>query len=168
MTYALRNADCHAKNLALLFTSRADAHLAPAYDFLTTSVYAGYQHNPPGISFLGKKTWAPGKTLSRFIATTFGIAPKAQSLMLESICNAMAEVAPEVRARMEDLPSFRETGKRMLLAWKEGIDSLRDKRVYALGELPATTAFEGISEPEKLPKSRTIIGRAPLLGGRKR
>lgn len=166
LTYALRNADCHAKNLALLFTSRADAHLAPAYDFLTTSVYAGYHHNPPGISFLGKKTWAPGKTLSRFIATTFGIAPKAQSVMLESICDAMAEAAPEVRARMEDLPAFRETGKRMLLAWKEGIDSLRDKRVYALGELPAATAFEGISEPEKLPKTRTIIGRSPLLGGR--
>jgi len=85
----------------LLFTSRADAHLAPAYDFRTTSVYAGYQHNPPGIGFLGIKTWVPGKALSRFIATTFGIAPKAQSVMLESICNAMAEVVPEVRARME-------------------------------------------------------------------
>jgi len=167
LTYALRNADCHAKNLALLFTSRADAHLAPAYDFLTTSVYAGYQYNPPGISFLGKKTWAPGKTLSRFIAATFGIAPKAQSLMLESICEAMAAVAPEVRARMEDLPAFRETGKRMLLAWKEGMESLRDKHVYALGEMPAGVAFEGISEPEKLPKTRTIIGRSPLLGGGK-
>lgn len=31
---------------------------------LTTSVYAGYQNNPPGISFMGKKTWAPGKTLA--------------------------------------------------------------------------------------------------------
>jgi len=27
LTYALRNADCHAKNLALLYTSRADVHL---------------------------------------------------------------------------------------------------------------------------------------------
>jgi serine/threonine-protein kinase HipA len=168
LTYALRNADCHAKNLALLFTSRADAHLAPAYDFLTTSVYAGYQYNPPGISFLGKKSWAPGKTLSRFIATTFGSAPKAQSVMLESICDAMAEVVPEVRARMEDLPAFRETGKRMLLAWKDGMEGLRSQKVYALGEMPVATTFEGISEPEKLPKTRKIIGRSPLLGGGKR
>jgi serine/threonine-protein kinase HipA len=43
LTYALRNADCHAKNLALLYTSRRDVQLSPAYDFLTTSVYAGYQ-----------------------------------------------------------------------------------------------------------------------------
>src|SRR5208283_4879231 len=46
LTYALRNADCHSKNLALLYTSRTDAHLAPAYDFFTTSVYEGYQNNP--------------------------------------------------------------------------------------------------------------------------
>ncbi len=68
LTYALHNADCHSKNIALLYTSHTDVHLSPAYDFLTTSVYAGYRQNPPGISFLGKKTWAPGKNLSKFIA----------------------------------------------------------------------------------------------------
>ena len=61
LTYALRNADCHSKNLALLYTSRTDARLAPAYDFFTTSVYEGYQNNPPGISFMARKTWLPGK-----------------------------------------------------------------------------------------------------------
>jgi serine/threonine-protein kinase HipA len=68
LTYALRNADRHAKNIAFLYTSRANVHLSPAYDFLTTSVYVGYQNNPPGISFGGKKTWTPGKKLSKFIA----------------------------------------------------------------------------------------------------
>ena len=61
LTYALRNADCHAKNIALLYTSRADVHLSPAYDMLTTRVYAGVQHNPPGIEFMGKRmlmAWA--------------------------------------------------------------------------------------------------------------
>ena len=77
LTYALRNADCHAKNLALLYTSRADAHLSPTYDMLTTSVYAGFQHNPPAIEFMGKKTWMPGKNLQKFIAATFGIQPNA-------------------------------------------------------------------------------------------
>ena len=32
--------------------------------------------------------------------------------MLESICDAMAEIVPEVRARMEDLPAFRELIRR--------------------------------------------------------
>jgi len=67
LTYALRNADCHAKNLALLYSTRADARLSPVYDMLTTSVYAGYQHNPPGIEFMGKKTWTPGQNLKVYI-----------------------------------------------------------------------------------------------------
>ena len=80
----------------------------------------------------------------------------------------MAEVVAEVRARMEYLPAFRETGKRILLAWKDGVEGLRNKQVYALGELPALTTFEGISELEKLPKTRKIISRSSLMGGGER
>jgi hypothetical protein len=68
---------------------------------------------------------------------------------------------------MKDLPAFRETGKGMLLAWKDGMDRLHSQKVYALGELPASATFEGISSPAKLPKTRAVIGRSPLLGGGK-
>ena len=167
LTYALRNADCHAKNLALLYTSRRDVHLSPVYDFLTTSVYAGYQHNPPGISFLGKKTWAPGKNMAKFIAGTFGIPAREQNALVESISDAAAEVAPQVQRKIRQLPPFRDVGKRMLLAWQEGILGLRDRRVYAAGEWPAAgKVLQGISDPPKLKNPRTIIGRSPLLGGR--
>jgi serine/threonine-protein kinase HipA len=133
LTYALRNADCHAKNIALLYTSRADAHLSPTYDMLTTSVYAGLQHNPPAIEFMGKKTWAPGKNLQRFIATVFGIQPKEQQQMVQAISDAVADVAPQVRQAMQAHPGFRSLGKRMLQAWAEGVRGLRDERVYAMG-----------------------------------
>lgn len=166
LTYALRNADCHAKNLALLYTSRRDVHLSPVYDFLTTGVYAGYQHNPPGISFLGKKSWAPGKNLGKFIAGTFGISAREQNSLVESISDAATEVAPQVQRRMQQLPPFRDVGKRMLLAWQEGILGLRDRRVYAAGEWPAGRVFQGVSDPPKLKAPRTVIGRSPLLGGR--
>jgi len=109
-----------------------------------------------------------GKTLLSFIATFICIVHKAQLVMLESICDAVAEVTTEVQARMEDLPAFRDTGKRMLLAWMDGVDGLRAKQTYALGELPAGTTFEGISAPAKLPKTRKIIGRSLLIGGGKR
>lgn len=129
LTYALRNADCHAKNLALLYTSRQDVRLSPAYDMLTTNVYAGYQHNPPGIEFMGKKTWTPGKTLQRFIATVFGIAPREQTKMVEAISDAVADVAPQVRNAMTTHPAFADIGKRMLAAWSEGVEGLRHERV---------------------------------------
>jgi serine/threonine-protein kinase HipA len=162
----LRNADCHAKNIALLYTSRADAHLSPTYDMLTTSVYAGFQHNPPGIEFMGKKTWTPGKNLQRFIATTFGIQPKEQQQMVQAISDAVADVGPLVRQAMAAHPGFQDVGKRMLNAWAEGVRGLRDERVYATGDWVAGEAFEGMSAPAKLKATVNKIGKSPLLGSR--
>ena len=166
LTYALRNADCHAKNLALLYTSRADVQLSPAYDMLTTSVYAGFQHSPPGIAFMGKKTWAPGKNLPKFIAATFGIQPKEQQRMMEAISGAVADVGPLVRHAMLQHPGFEDIGKRMLMAWAEGVQGLRDERVYALGDWRAGEAFDGLSAPIKQTADTAKIGRSPLLGKR--
>lgn len=166
LSYALRNADCHAKNIALRYTSRADVHLAPAYDVLTTSVYAGYQHNPPAIEFMGKKTWAPGKNLQRFIAATFGIAPREQLHIVQAISDAVSDVAPLVRQAMSQQTAFQDIGKRMLLAWSEGVQELRNQRVFAMGEWAAGEAFEGFSAPPKLETRQTKIGRSPLLGRR--
>jgi serine/threonine-protein kinase HipA len=129
-------------------------------------VYAGFQHSPPGIAFMGKKTWAPGKNLQKFIAATFGIQPKEQQRMAEAISDAVADVAPQVREAMRQHPAFEDIGKRMLLAWAEGVQGLRDQRVYALGDWRAGEAFEGLSAPPKLGSRTTKTGRSPLLGER--
>lgn len=167
LTHALRNADCHAKNIALLYTSRADVHLAPVYDMLTTNVYADYRNNPPGIAFMGKKTWVPGKNLQKFIAITFGIPVKEQVAMVEAVAQAVSEVGPEVRAAMKQHPGFADIGKRMLLTWQEGLRGLRGKHVYALSDRALGEAFTGFSEPPKLEGEKTTVGRSELLGKRK-
>lgn len=168
LTYALRNADCHAKNIALVYTSRNDASLAPAYDFFTTSVYAGYQHNPPGISIMGKKTWLPGKTLARFITGVFGVPEREQKEMVERISDAVADTAPAVRETMDNLAGFRDTGKRMLAAWSEGVNHLRDSRMYGLSTWKSNPAFEDISDAPKLKNPKRVIGRSELLAPRGR
>jgi serine/threonine-protein kinase HipA len=132
LTYALRNADCHAKNIALLYTNRGDVHLSPAYDMLTTHVYAGFANNPPAIEFMGKKTWLPGKHLQKFIVNCFGIPLKEQRLMVQAISDAVSEVGREVRQAMTEHPGFKDIGQRMLHCWTEGVQGLRDERVYAL------------------------------------
>ncbi len=166
LTYALRNADCHSKNVALLYTSRADVRLAPAYDFFTTSVYANYQNNPPGISFMGRKTWLPGKTLGTFITSNFGIPQREQKEIVERISDSVADAAPAVRELMDGLEGFKNTGKRMLAAWSEGVRVLRDRRMYGLSSWKSSTAFEGISDPPKLKSPRRVIGRSELLAVR--
>ncbi len=139
--YALRNADCHAKNLALLYTSRADVHLSPVYDMLTTNVYEGLQHNPPAIGFMGKKTWTPGKTLQTFMTSQLGIQPREQLQMVEVVSDAVADVAPLVRRAMVDHAGFKDIGKRMLEAWLQGVQGLRDQRVYAMGDWAAASVL---------------------------
>ncbi len=168
LTYAVRNADCHSKNIALVYTSRKDASLAPAYDFFTTSVYGGYQHNPPGISFMGKKTWLSGKTLARFITANFGIPEREQKEMVERISDSVSDTAPAVREMMNGLAGFKDTGKRMLSAWNEGVNQLRDSRMYGLSPWKSNPAFKGISDPPKLENLPTVVGRSELLSGRGR
>ena len=164
LTYALRNADCHSKNLALLYSSRVDVRLSPVYDMLTTSVYAGYQNNPPGIGFMGKKTWTPGKSLQKFIVANFGVAAKEQSEIIEAISDAVSTAAPQVREAMKTHPDFADIGKRMLLAWHEGVSGLRDKRMYAMGDWQPGDAMTGFSDPPKLENPKAVIGRSELLG----
>ncbi|MEO7068587.1 MAG: type II toxin-antitoxin system HipA family toxin [Rhodanobacter sp.] len=164
LTYALRNADCHAKNIALLYTSHDDVHLAPAYDMITTAAYPDYQRNPPAVSFMGKKTWDPGKSLHTFITTTFGVPLREQVEIVEKIAAAMAEVGPMVCEAMTEHAGFVDIGKRMLLAWQEGINGLRAERVYALADAKLGEAFVGFSEPKSVKPTHTIIGRSDLLG----
>ena len=168
LTYALRNADCHSKNVALLYTSRRDVRLAPIYDFFTTSVYANYQNNPPGISLMGRKTWMPGKTLGTSITSTFGVPLREQKEIVERISDAISDTAPAVREMMNRLAGFKDTGKRMLAAWSEGLHVLRDRRMYALSSWKPDKAFEGISDPPKLPGPRRVIGRSELLADHSR
>jgi serine/threonine-protein kinase HipA len=115
---------------------------------------------------MGKKTWLPGKNLQRFIAATFGVPLREQLLMLETISDAVSSVAPQVREAMIRHPGFRDIGKRMLMAWSEGVQGLRDQRVYAVGEWQAGAAFEGFSAPPKEAHKPTRVGRSPLLGDR--
>jgi serine/threonine-protein kinase HipA len=118
--------------------------------------------------FGGKKTWLPGKTLAKFITATFGIPYREQKLMLERISDAISETAPAVREMMVRLDGFKDTGKRMLATWSDGVNLLRDSRMYALSPWKSSKAFEGISDPPKLENPRTVIGKSELLAPARR
>lgn len=164
LTYALRNANCHAKNLALRYTRRDDVHLAPAYDMITTAAYPDHADNPPAISFMGRKTWAPGKSLKTFITAAFGVTAREQVDLVDRIGTAISATGPRVREAISEHPGFAETGKRMLLAWQLGVDGLREPRVFAMGATELGAAFSGFSDPPAIAKKRRVVGRSELLG----
>lgn len=84
--------------------------------------------------------------------------------MVQAISDAVADVGPQVRQAMQQHPGFGDIGKRMLMAWAEGVQGLRDQRVYATGDWSPGDAFDGFSAPEKLKAEKARIGRSPLLG----
>ncbi|WPB56654.1 type II toxin-antitoxin system HipA family toxin [Xylophilus sp. GOD-11R] len=167
LTYALRNADCHTKNIALLYSGRDDIVLAPVYDMLTTSVYDDYAKNPPGMSVEGRSTWKPGKSLELFLQLRCGVLPSETRQRVERICDAIVAVMPQVLTTIERYPAFRETGKRMLHAWNEGMNSLRLQKAWSLPSLDAPIAQAGLSDiaPRVKPEVEKV-GRSPLLGRR--
>ena len=167
LTYALRNADCHTKNIALLYTGRDDVRLAPVYDMLTITVYDDYCNNPPGMAVHGRSTWTPGKALELFLQTHCGLKPAEIAERVERICQAMVEVSTEVVQASRDYANFSEVGPRMLHAWNDGMNSLHLQKKWSLPSLASTievAGFTGVSSP-KAPKKQKI-GRSPLVGMR--
>lgn len=163
LTYALRNADCHTKNIALLYRNRDDVRLAPVYDMLTIAAYDDYCKNPPGMSVNGRSTWSPGKSLEIFLQTSCGIGAQETRTRVERICEAMVEVSPEVVRAARNYPSFQLIGPRMLHMWNEGMNSLRLQKSWSLPSLTDTIRQEGWADITKLKApARSKIGRSQL------
>jgi serine/threonine-protein kinase HipA len=162
--YVVRNADCHAKNIALCYTTLADVGYAPAYDIVTTQAYPRYASNPPGLSIDGRQTWAAGKTLERFFNARLGLAPRRYAEMVERLCESAVTVGAQVIEAAKNEPRWHAVARQMVHAWNEGMSSLRDpKRSAAFKGLDAAIAAAGFSDPEPPEATRVTIGRSELL-----
>lgn len=167
LTFALRNADCHTKNIALLYSNSHDVRLAPVYDMLTATVYEDFAKNPPGLPVGGRSSWTPGKALELFLQTRCGIKPSEAFQRVERICEAMVKVSPQVIQAAKDYDFFKVIGPRILHAWNDGMNSLRLQKTWSLPTLKSQIAEAGYSDfaaAKSPPKEK--IGRSPLLGAR--
>ncbi len=168
-TYVVRNADCHSKNIALMYTDAGDVEFTPAYDMVTTQAYPLYAKNPPALTIDGRRTWTPGSTLSRFFGTRLNIPAKEYSRMVEALCDAAVDTGKEVIAQANERPEWRPVAKNMMHAWNDGMEALRSVKPDAsLRELTSKIDEAKFSGPDKRPAEEKR-GRSPLLpkrGGR--
>ncbi|WP_164704275.1 HipA domain-containing protein, partial [Pseudomonas viridiflava] len=123
-----RNSDCHAKNIALLYTSRADVVFTPVYDLVTTQAYPRFASNPPGLSIGGRKTWTPGRSVETFFKAVIGISPRQYAAMVEQLCESAIAVGKEVIEASKNEPAWRNVAKHMVHAWNEGMETLRSPK----------------------------------------
>lgn len=166
--YVVRNADCHAKNIALYYTGLADVAYTPVYDIVTTQAYPRYAQSPPGLRVDGRQTWAPGKTLERFFNARLGIAPRRYAEMVEQLCESAVQVGSEVIEAAKNEPRWHAVAKHMVYAWNDGMASLRDpKSTVAFRGLDAAIVAAGLSEPEPPEQASVVVGRSELLAPRR-
>jgi serine/threonine-protein kinase HipA len=128
LSYAVRNADLHTKNIALLYSDRQAVTLAPAFDVLCTSVYPDFSSSPPALSLEGRSSWRAGKALGKFLQVRLGIYPAQARVRIERICQAIVELSPELVGYGRRYPWFQQTAQLMLQAWNEGMNSLRTEK----------------------------------------
>ncbi|EUB73628.1 HipA domain protein [Pseudomonas sp. GM41(2012)] len=166
--YVVRNADCHAKNIALYYTSRTDVAFTPIYDLVTTQAYPRFASSPPGLSVGGRQTWTPGRTFEIFFNGVLGIPPRQYATMVEQLCESAVTVGKEVIEAAKNEPAWRDVAKHMVHAWNEGMETLRSQKAAPhFRGLDTAISEAGFSGPRTAESSRVQIGRSELLAPRK-
>ena len=101
-------------------------------------------------------------------ALSCGLSPSLYKSIVEQTCDAVADSVPDVVAATRAFPAFRETGKRMLLAWQDGVrEAMRSVKGNAtpIESIGKQLEAARISDPEReTPVGRS--GRSELLGKR--
>lgn len=169
LTHALGNADCHTKNLGLLYTSLQDVEVAPVYDMLSILAYERYADNPPGMYLDGRKSWDATKALWRYLQQQLGFEPAAQRALVDRVCQAVDAVVPELKRHIRHTPGFEPVGLRMLWEWNQGMKRLSERRSFVLPDWVNSAEQEGLSRPA--PAARLAaprLGESPLMAPRPR
>lgn len=168
-SYVVRNADCHAKNIALYYTDLDDVKFSPVYDIVTTEAYPRFANNPPALPVSGRQSWVAGKTLERFFHARLGIAPRQFNDMVQRLCESAVEVGYELIEASNNEPRWRAVAKQMLHAWNDGMASLRDpKKTLVFKGLSSAIEAAGFSEADRAESPRVTIGRSELLAAPRR
>lgn len=169
LTYALGNADCHTKNLALLYSNLDDVRVAPIYDMLTIRAYDRYAANPPGMYLDGRKTWTPGKALWRYLQQFLDIDPPKQRELVDKVCESTVKVLPELMHHMKHTEGFASVGARMVWEWDEGMKRFSDRLTFAVPDFVEAAAHADVQLPAPPVKyAPERIGESPLLSPKRR
>lgn len=167
LTYALGNADCHTKNLALIYSGDDDVRLAPVYDMLTIVAYDAYARNPPGMFVGGRKSWTPGKALGLYLQH-LGFEPPQVRDLVDRVTQAVSETFPELLHHTRNTAGFAPVGTRMVREWAAGLARLSGHTMIVVPDLLARAKAEGIAPAVAEPHPLERTGESSLLGSRGR
>jgi serine/threonine-protein kinase HipA len=116
----LRNGDAHLKNFGIVYDDvLGEARLAPVYDLVTTAAYM--PKDSMALTLHGSTRWPTMKVLQHTGESRASCSPARVRQIFAKIADAITETAAEVRAYINDHPSFSAIGERMLTEWDQGV-----------------------------------------------
>lgn len=122
----LGNGDAHRKNHGVVYSSRADIRLAPAYDILSTIPYI-----PDDTMALAladdtpSKAWPDVADLQRFGRTVLGFTPARVRANADQVRNAVDRAAGELAQYVADGPVAARALRTLPALWRSRIDAYR-------------------------------------------
>lgn len=120
---AIRNGDAHLKNFGIVYEDvTGEAHLAPVYDLVTTSVYI--PQDRMALTLNGTNQWPTAKELIRFGEGRSLGTRRTLAEILERIRDAVADVSKDLLAYGKTHAEFAAIGEQMLKQWELGRQSL--------------------------------------------
>lgn len=168
LTFALGNADCHTKNVGLLYSAESDVRVAPIYDMLSIRIYERYAANSPGMFIGGRKSWEPGKALEIYLRQTLGFELARQRAVIEQVCDALSDTFPDVLAHTRNTRGFADVGSRMVHEWNAGLKRLAKRPGITVPDLTERARTKGVKARRTRPTARKRTGQSQLLGRRGR
>ena len=116
---AIRNGDAHLKNFGILYDEvEGDAHLAPVYDLVTTTVYLAQDRM--ALTLNGSNQWPSARDLVQFGERRSLGTRAAFVKIFERIGDAMADTAREIERYGQERPEFAPIAQRMMEQWDLG------------------------------------------------
>jgi serine/threonine-protein kinase HipA len=116
---AIRNGDAHLKNFGILYDEvEGDAHLAPVYDLVTTTVYL--PQDRMALTMNGSNQWPTAKDLIQLGERRSLGTRKTFLELFQRICDALTDTAREVEGYGKEHPEFALVGQRMVEQWEIG------------------------------------------------
>jgi len=156
VNYAVRNADAHLKNFAVMYTSPEDVRLAPVYDIVTVPAYSQFSTDIPSLPLIGKRVWASGKLLRQYGGARLSLSSADMAACVAQVTDAVRRVVPMVSEYANRYPEFRQIAKRMLNVWAQGLEDIKpDAKPGKLAPASAPTPLReqaGLSDEAGLAK----------------
>jgi serine/threonine-protein kinase HipA len=171
VNYALRNADAHLKNFAVVYSGESDVRLAPVYDIVTVTAYAAFESDIPALPLAGKRVWASGRLLALYGGAQLGLSSAEINDCVARVTGAVHEMLPKVCEYANRYPEFREVGKRMLDAWAQGLEDIKPDARAGRSEPAALRAQSGLSgeaQSGKKKKSKPYVDADSAFGHQSR